>query len=186
MPRAGLTTDVVVARAADLADEVGYERVTLAAVAEVFSVAVPSLYKHVGGLDDLRRRIAIRATRELGDAVVTASVDGDALRAMADAIRDFARAHPGRYAATVRAPDPGDTEHLEVTQAVLAAVLDVLRTRGIAGDDAVDAARAVRSAVHGFVALETAGGFGLARDVDRSYARMLDLLDAGLPTSPTS
>jgi AcrR family transcriptional regulator len=181
VPRAGLSPEVVVGEAARLADEVGHERVTLAAIAERFGVAVPSLYKHVAGIDDVHRHLAVRAVRELGEALATAAVGkarGDALRAMADAHRAYARAHPGRYAATLRAPDPEDTEHVHAAEAVLATVLAVLGGYGLTGDHAIDAARAVRSALHGFVALEAVGGFGLPQDVDRSYARLVDGLDA--------
>jgi hypothetical protein len=47
----------------------------------------------------------------------------------------------------------------------------------------VHAARAVRSGLHGFVALESAGGFGLRQDVQESYDRLVDLLDAGIRAS---
>ena len=40
-------------------------------------------------------------------------------------------------------------------------------------DDAIDATRALRSTLHGFVTLELIGGFGLPVDVDRSYQRLI-------------
>ena len=45
--------------------------------------------------------------------------------------------------------------------------------------------RAVRSALHGFVTLEAAGGFGLPQDVEESYERLVDVLDAGLTSGST-
>ena len=47
MPRAGLSTEIVVAEAADIADDVGWDELTLAAVAARFGVAAPSLCEHV-------------------------------------------------------------------------------------------------------------------------------------------
>lgn len=183
MPRAGLTPEVVVAEAAKVADEGGYDRLTLAAVAHRFGVAVPSLYKHVDGFDALRRGLAVLAIRELGEALA-AGADGRrdkaALRGMAHAYRDYARAHPGRYAATLRAPDPADQEATAVAQSLLDTVFSVLAGYGLAGTDAVDATRALRAALHGFVALEASGGFGMPRDVDRSLDRMVEALDAAL------
>jgi AcrR family transcriptional regulator len=183
VPRAGLSTDVVVAEAARVADEIGFDRLTLAAVAERFGVAVPSLYKHVDGLPELRRAISVLALCELADEVAGA-LDGrdraEALSAMADAYRRYARAHPGRYATTLRAPDPADEAVTAAARRVLELVYGVLAGYGLAGDDAVDATRTVRAALHGFVALEAAGGFGMPQDVDRSFARMVDALDASL------
>jgi AcrR family transcriptional regulator len=187
VPRAGLTPARVVAAGADLADEIGYEQVTLAAIASRFGVAVPSLYKHVGGLEAVRRGIAVLAVRELGDALArglaAAGSDdpGARLRAIAAAYRAYARTHPGRYAATVRAATPGDREHTAASDAVLQSVLGVLAERGLEGDEAVDATRGLRAALHGFVALEMAGGFGLPRDVERSYAALIETIDRGLP-----
>ena len=41
-------------------------------------------------------------------------------------------------------------------------------------DDAIDATRALRSALHGFITLESGGGFGLPVDIDRSFARLVN------------
>ena len=189
MPRAGLTSSIVVARGADLVDEVGLDQLTLAALASRLGVAVPSLYKHVGGLDALRRGIAILALGELADAMTGALAGaadvpggGTQIRALANAYRTYATAHPGRYAATLRAAPPGDTEHGAAGDAILRIVFEVLAERGLAGDDAIDATRALRAALHGFVALEAAGGFGLPQDVGRSFTRLVDELDRGFAT----
>jgi AcrR family transcriptional regulator len=182
VPRAGLTPDVVVAEAARVADASGYDRLTLAAVAQRFGVAVPSLYKHVAGLDALRREVAIRGIRELGDALAVAVREGgdEGLTAIAHAYRAYARSHPGRYAATLRAPAPDDSEAGAASRAVLDTVFSVLSGYGLTGADAIDATRALRAALHGFVQLEAVGGFGMPHDVDRSFARLVELLDTAL------
>lgn len=183
MPRAGLTPRRVTETAAQVADSDGWDRLTLAAVAARLGVRLPSLYKHVDGLDALRREVALLGTRELGETLSQAAVGrarGDALRALAAAYRDYAREHPGRYAATVRAPAPDDEAHVAAAKAVMRVVEAVLAGYALEGDDAVDAARMLRAALHGFVALETAGGFGLPRDVERSFARLVDRLDDSL------
>ncbi len=185
MPRAGLTPAVVVAAAADLADEVGWDGLTLAALAARLGVAVPSLYKHVDGLEAVRRGVAILALGELGDVLsgaLAAPLAGGRtpLHALAAAFRAYAAAHPGRYASTVRAAAPSDDELGAASDRVLRIVFSVLVERGLGGEDTVDAARALRAALHGFVALEAGGGFGLPRDVDRSFERMVDALDRGL------
>jgi AcrR family transcriptional regulator len=195
MPRVGLTPERVVQEAGAVADAGGLDRLTLAAVADRFGVAIPSLYKHVSGLDGLRRDLAVLAVRELTAALSRAAVGRagrDALHAMAGAYRAYATAHPGRYAASVRAPAPGDAEHLAAADDALAVFRAVLAGYGITGADAIDAIRALRAALHGFVALEAAGGFGLPQNVDASYHRLVDALHtafsdwpvAGPPTPP--
>ena len=189
MPRAGLNRERVVDEATAVADAVGFDRLSLAAVAERTGVRLPSLYKHIESLDGLRRDVAVRALDELAAAVAPAVADrtgGDGLRALAAAYRDYARQHPGRYAATVRAPHPGDEAHATAAEAVLQVVYAVLDGYALSGDDAVDAARTLRAALHGFVVLEGSGGFGLPRDVDRSFDRLVGALDAALADWPST
>lgn len=176
MPRAGLSGPVVIEEAARLADEAGPEGLTLAALAGRLGVAVPSLYKHVDGLDAVRRGIAITGLRELRDAMAGAT----GFRGMAHAYRDWARAHPGRYAATLRAVPAGDPAYEAAATDVLRIVNVVLAAHGLAGVAAIDGARLLRATLHGFVALEAAGGFGLPRDVEISFDRVLDALELSL------
>jgi AcrR family transcriptional regulator len=177
VPRAGLSRSVIATDAAQLADEIGWEQLTLAAVAARFGVRQPSLYKHVAGLGELRRDISVLADRELGAELGAAAVGksgSDAVRAMADAYRTFSKKHPGRYAASVLAPPPGDTEYEQVAGAILRTVAAVLGGFGLAGDDAVHAIRGLRALMHGFVSLEAAGGFAMPQDLDESYRRLID------------
>ena len=61
MPRAGLTPERIIGQAATVADEVGLDRLTLAAVAQRCGVSLPGLYKHVSGLEEVKRGISIAA-----------------------------------------------------------------------------------------------------------------------------
>jgi hypothetical protein len=131
----------------------------------------------VQGLEGLRRELTLLALDELTAAMSAAAVGRsrrDALHGIAYAYRDFATRRPGLYPATLRAPDPDDAELVAAGSAALDVVLAVLAGYGLSGEDAVDAARALRALLHGWVALEAAGGFGMPQDVDRSYRRLLD------------
>lgn len=183
MPRAGLDRDRVVAAAAEVADATGWAGLTLAAVAARCGVRVPSLYKHVHGLDDLRREVAARALRDLDAHLAHATVGRsgpDALHALGHAYRDFAHRCPGRHAATLTAPDRTDPVLAAPAADLLATVTAALHGYDLHGDARVDAVRALRAALLGFTALEAVGGFGLPRDVDRSFDRLLGTLHAGM------
>jgi AcrR family transcriptional regulator len=183
VPRAGLTSATVVAEGLAVADQVGFERLTLAAVAQRLGVALPSLYKHVGGLDDLQRQMAAQALTDLGASLSRTTVgrsQSDALVALAGAYWEYAHRHPGRYAATLRAPAGDDARATAAAKTVLDVVLAVLEGYGISGDDAVDATRMLRALLHGYVALHAAGGFGMSRDVRRSFDRAIAAADVTL------
>ena len=192
MPRAGLDSEAVVSAAEELADAEGLEALTLATLASRLGVRPPSLYAHIEGLADLRRRLAARGARRLAAAMQTAAAGrarGDALAAVADAYRSYAREHPGSYAALQRAPDPNDAEASAAGAEAVDVVLAVLRGYDLESDDAIHSTRIIRAALHGFASLEAGGGFGLPLDVDETFARLTQLLHQGLaaatPTSPS-
>jgi len=180
MARAGLTAERLAVAAADLADDVGFDKVTVSALARSFGVADASLYSHVRNLQDLRTRVALRATSDLGDCVTTAVLGrsgGDALIAFAAAYRMFALTYPGRYAATQAALDPAVLAGSPGHQRVRETTYRMLRDYDLAEPDLTDAVRLLRSTFHGFSNLEAMAGFDHPRDVDASWTRIVDVLD---------
>jgi AcrR family transcriptional regulator len=183
MPRAGVTPERVVAEAAAVADDCGLQRLTLAAIAQRLGVALPSLYKHVSGLDGVMRELAILGMRELATRMARAAMGRThkaALEAVSHAYRGFATERPGLYESTMRAPKPDDEEHTAVSRDALEVAIAVMRSYGIEGVDAVHAIRIYRSALHGFVAQEASGAFGMPESIDESFRLMIDVLDVAL------
>ena len=184
MPRAGLSRAAVVEAAGVLADEGGLEELSLVDLAGRLGVRKPSLYNHMAGIGDLRRELALAGLRELGRRMFRAAAGRageDGLFALAEAYRAFVKERPGLYEATVRSyrlSDPGDPEFEEEA---LEPVLAVLASCGISGgEEAIHAARGLRSVAHGFATLEKAGGFGMSVDQDESFRRLVSAYAAGL------
>ena len=186
--RAGLDQAAVIQAAADLADAEGLERLTLAILAARLGIRTPSLYNHVDGLEGLRRSLAILGYRQLGKSLARATIgksSDEAVIALAEAYRAFARAHPGLYVAALQAPVPADDEAQAAAREVVEIVLAVLAADRLHGDEALHATRALRSALHGFVSLEASGGFGIPLDMDESFRRLVQMVLHGLQ-SPAS
>ncbi|MFH8220436.1 TetR/AcrR family transcriptional regulator [Streptomyces sp. NPDC018057] len=183
MARAGLTADRVVAAAAELADEAGLDGVSLSALARRFGVKDASLYSHVRNLQDLRTRLALLAGGEMIEAIA-AAVAGragkDALAAFAGAYREYAHRHPGRYAATRLRIDPALVTDLSAMRRTTEITYGMLRAYGLEEPDLTDAVRLLRSTFDGFCALEAAGGFNAARDVDASWDKAVEALHTAL------
>lgn len=108
--------------------------------------------------------------------------------AFANAWRDYAHAHPGRYTATqipiridpeLAARAPGPRRAIELTYSML-------RAYALTEPDLTDAVRLVRSTLHGFVSIEAAGGFMHTRPAQSSWVRCLDALHELLEHWPTS
>ena len=181
MARAGLTPERLTVAGAELADEVGFEHVTVSALARRFDVKVASLYSHLKNSHDLKTRIALYALEELADRVsdaVAGRAGKDALAAFADAYRDYAREHPGRYDAARLRLDPetaaasAGVRHSQMTRAIL-------RGYDLTEPDQTHAVRMLGGVFHGYVSLELAGGFDhSAPDARESWTWIVDSLDA--------
>lgn len=189
MARAGLTRSRLVAAGAELADEVGFAHVTLAALARRFGVRTPSLYSHLTSTDDLKARIALLALEELADRAdraLAGRAGRDALEHLGCVYRDYARAHPGRYDASRHTLDPSSdlvrvgVRHAELSRAVL-------RGYDLPEPEQTHAVRLMGSVFHGFTALELAGGFRHSSpDADSSWAWSLAALDTMLRHARTT
>ncbi|WP_444964007.1 TetR/AcrR family transcriptional regulator [Nocardiopsis sp. M1B1] len=187
MARAGLTTERLTEAGAELADEVGFERVTVSELARRFDVKVASLYSHLRNSQDLRTQIALLALEELADRASDAlagRAGKDALTALANVYRDYAREHPGRYAAAQFRLDPqtaaasAGVRHAQMTRAIL-------RGYDLSEPDQTHAVRLLGSVFHGYVTLELGGGFShSAPDTQETWIRTLDALDALLRNWP--
>ncbi|MGK9461927.1 TetR/AcrR family transcriptional regulator [Streptomyces sp. G6] len=187
MPRAGLTTDRVVAAAADLADASGFENVTVSALARHFGVKDASLYTHVRNLQNLRVRVALLAGGELIDeiaAAVAGRAGKEALAAFAGAYRSYALRHPGRYAATQIRVDQSLVADSPALRRTAEITHGMLRAYGLTEPDLTDAVRLLRSTFHGYCALEATGGFGAPRDVRASWDKAVEALHVALTHWP--
>ena len=183
----GLSRAAVVEAAGALADEGGLEELSLADLAGRLGVRKPSLYNHVAGIGDLRRELALTGLRELGRSLSRAAAGraGDeGIFALAEAYRTFVKQRPGLYGATVRSyrlSYPDDPEFEEAEAEGFEPVLAVLASCGISGgEEAIHAARGLRSMAHGFATLEEAGGFGISLDPNESFRRLVRAYVDGL------
>ncbi|NYV74717.1 TetR/AcrR family transcriptional regulator [Streptomyces sp. UH6] len=181
MARAGVTPQRLARAGAELADEVGFEQVTVSELARRFGVKVASLYSHVRSSHDLKTRIALLALEEMADRASDAlagRAGKEALAAFADAYRGYAREHPGRYAAARYRLDPktaaasAGVRHAQMMRAIL-------RGYDLPEPEGTHAVRMLGGVFHGYVELELSGGFAHTPvDPEESWAWIVDSLDA--------
>ena len=185
--RAGLDQASVVEAAVKLIDEEGIEQLSLGRLAERLGVRTPSLYNHVAGLPGLKHDLALYCLHDLLDLILRSTVGksrAEAIFALANAYRAYAREAPGRYALTVQALDPGDQEVQALAQQLVDVVRAVLAPYRLSEEVAIHAIRGLRSIVHGFISLEVAGGFAMPVDLEASFHWLINLFIAGL-SQPT-
>ena len=183
--RRGLTSRAVVDAATDVVEAEGASALTLGRVARELSVKTPSLYNHIAGLETLRRDVALRAVEDLASRLGAAAMGRTgraALRALATEFRGYAVAHPGLYELSAQAR-PEDPEFARASLRAVEPVIAILRGYDLDEKDAIHAARTFRAALHGFVSLESIGGFGLDVDVEESFAWLVERLGDAFESS---
>ncbi|PRY68310.1 TetR family transcriptional regulator [Glaciihabitans tibetensis] len=184
-----MTEARLVSAAAELADEEGLAAVSISALARRFGAQPASVYSHVAGLDRLLDHTAQFALKELSDLLaetLPGKAGRSALFAFANAHRDYARAHPGRWQAAGRQLAP-DVAAASAGPRIARAARAIMREYGLSATDEVHAVRLLGSAINGFVALEAGGGFDhSAPPAAESWARVLDAVDTSLRHWPAA
>lgn len=181
--RAQLDAETVIAVAGRIADEEGLDSLTLTRIARDLDISQPALYRHVDGYDDLLRSLSLEGRQllneRLREAAVGVSTD-DAVRAMGHAWREVVRERPGLLAATDRYPCAGDSELEEAVENIVETLGLALVGYDLSDDDRVHAARALRSAFHGFAHLEAGDGHPLPHDLDDTFEHIVEILCSGI------
>ena len=178
MARQGLNTDRVVAEALDLLDEKGFEALSLAALAARLDVKVPSLYKHIEGLGDLRTKLYRHVNDELFDALDTAAQQArgrDAVYALAQAYHEYVTTRRGRFEVTAY----GRGGKIDPTERYFRLLESVVADSGVAADRVGDATFALAATMRGVEQLRKLGIYGDQDTAVRVFHVLVDrLLDA--------
>lgn len=160
-----------------LANRNGIDGLSMNELAAALGIRPPSLYAHVDGIAAVRRLLALHGLRELeqGVARLTAGKAGpDAVRALMNGYRGFARKNPGLYAAMVPTPPKSDTDWRDAMERLKQTLIASLQGYDLSGPDGVHALRGMRSLVHGFVSLEASGALNHPVSRDASFAWLVE------------
>lgn len=182
-PRIGLDVQTILQAAVEIADQDGAEAVTLAALAKKLTIRPPSLYNHIQGLTDLRRKLAAYGMEELYSRLAQAAngrSKDESVHAIADAYVEFVRSHPGLYEFTLSTLEKENGEIQLAGKKIVDLSIQVLNEYGLKEEAALHAVRGLRSILHGFSSLEQKGGFGLPLDADASLHLLIDSFLAGI------
>jgi len=185
MPRMGLTLDQILSTAIEIADESGYESITLSLIAQKLNIKSPSLYNHVKGLDGLRKQLTIYGLQKLydtmADSVIGKSGD-DAILEVGRSYVQFARKNPGLYEATTKIDDLNDLEIKQAGDKIVTLAFRLLEVYELDQKQKIHYVRGLRSLFHGFATLERLGGFGMPVDIDESLQEVVETFMKGIQT----
>jgi len=181
--RPGLDLDTILKASTEMANAQGLDAVTLASLAKKLNIRPPSLYNHVNGLPELRKKLAVYGYEQLYKVLIHATVGrskDNAVRALGEAYIVFVRNHPGLYEAMLRSPNSDDLELKHIQNETVNIVIQVLNEYRLGEEQTLHATRGLRSILHGFASLEQKKGFGLPHDLDVSILMLIDIFLRGI------
>jgi AcrR family transcriptional regulator len=174
-----LTPQDVINAAIDCLDLEGEAALGVNRVAKALGIKPPAIYKHLDGNTGLRRAVALKIWHDyLSDCQqqVTSSSEPRALLLVnAQAIRNFAKLYPARYAVMMQYQlRPTDPEESVIIQTSLHMLQQALQLDDSSADTVIDVMRMVNAAIYGFITRERSDLMTLNRCPDRSYTVMLE------------
>jgi AcrR family transcriptional regulator len=161
--------DEIVEVAAAVLEAEGPDAVTMRRIATDLGIRAPSLYKHVGGKEEIEAALQERALEGMTEALTAA---GEDLEQIGLAYRRWALDNPGLYEVATRRPLHRDRIRPGVEAAAAAPIVRV------AGGDEHQA-RALWALAHGLVDLELRRRFPPGADLSLTWRTALRLMTLG-------
>ena len=173
MARAGLDKNVVVEKAAQLANKMGIDQIQLKTLAESLNIQPPSLYNHIRGLDDLRHELMIYEA--------AAGADGYAAwEAVCRAFYQYATENPGVFSAMLWYNKYQDKETQGVTEKLFSICFAITSSLNISEENCNHLIRTFRAFLEGFSLLVNNNAFGHSLSVEESFDLSLKVMIGGM------
>lgn len=176
MKKRTLTKETVLAAAVELTEERGLPELTMPALAAKLGIKTASLYNHISGIDEVKLYLARYAIAELGNAArddVIGHSKEDALLRFAFSWRKFALEHPELNRALNTYANQRELVNFQDEGSVAIIAHKILESYHLTREQHGKFARMFRSALYGFITLETAGVFKNAEGVEESFEYMV-------------
>lgn len=183
MARAGLDKNAVVEKAAQLANSMGYEAVTLKVLADSLNVQPPSLYNHIKGLEDLQKELMLYGWRHMEERMLAAVVGVSgyaAWEAICRAFYGYATENPGVFKTMLWYNKYQDDEAEKVTERLFLLCSKITSSLNISEENCNHLIRTFRAFLEGFSLLVNNNAFGHSLSVEDSFNLSLKVLIAGM------
>lgn len=185
MARNGLDTNMIISRAAQLVNEVGLENITLKMLADDLGIKSPSLYNHIGGLEDLKMQLMIYGWKEMEQRIIQSviGISGyDAIRAGCYAFYEYATENPGIFNAMLWYNKFLNMDTMEATSGLFSVLFKVTSSLNISEENCNHIIRTLRGFLEGFSLLVNNKAFGNPISITESFELSMNVLIEGIKT----
>lgn len=170
-----LTREKVILAAIQIANEFGFEEVTLKSVAQKCDVKPPSLFNHVENLEHIQSLLYKKAAETLGEKLLKLKTLGktkESLLKVGLTYYSFFKESPGFYVALNRKHNREDKEIKEAADNILKLTAIKLGWE----KSSVHDFRLLHAYLHGFIDLEGKRAFQMRPDPEKSFLLNLEKL----------
>ena len=177
-----VTRAEVIKTASDMADRNGLHNVSLKAIAENLGIRTPSLYNHIGSLDELLREIAHSGMRTMNEKMIRAAIGktGDsALKLVAVEYLNYMIEHPGVYEIIQWASWNGTEETAIIFNDYLSLLKTLICSCGFNPDKTTEILSMVTGMLHGYTTLQLRYAFSNPDKVRKELSEAIDTLLLG-------
>ena len=182
MARADIDKGTVIRKAAELANEVGLEKVTLKLLASNLNIKPPSLYNHIKGLENLQKEVMLYGWRQMEERVIEAAVcvtGYEALEAMGRTFYKYATENPGIFNAMLWYTKFQSDEMKDATKRIFSVIYKIFSTLNISRENCDHLIRTYRAFLEGYVLLVNNEAFGHPLSIEDSFEISLQVLMTG-------
>lgn len=178
--------ETIIVTAGEWVERYGADKLSLNKLAKSFDIKTPSLYRYVGGRDDLLREVNLRTIEQLIDtlkASIVVAEDEDAptpshqLVQIMQAHRNFIHSNPNRYRLVFNGIDsqrPNDELLVQLVLPIQAVVAEL-----VGATPALTVLRGAMALVHGFSLLEINQVLRRGGDLASDFEKVVDAYVAG-------
>lgn len=176
----GFNRKIILKEARGLIEEKGLSQFSMRTLADRLGMVPASLYNHIEGIEDVYTQVGKHIIQTLIRLQEEASQDkeaDDAIRALADVYRKYAKEHPELYKIFLGLPMQRHLIPQEEAIKFFKPIVDVLERYHLDEIDIQHFQRVFRSIVNGFILQESYGFFAYFEiDRNESFRRCIDCL----------
>lgn len=170
-----------------LANEFGFENLTMKLIASRLEIRPPSIYNHISDIDEVKIGVATLTLSKLAEflkgsvekKILETSDQAEILKSLCFSYREFAKGYSGVYSAILPSAEKYP-DMLASSREIIEICMKSLGLTGQVDSSSIHKIRIMRSTLHGFVSLEAAGGFGLSESVDDTFVLLTENLVSSL------
>lgn len=178
-----VTREAVIKVASDLADKDGLNNVLLKTVAEKLNIRTPSLYNHIGSLDELLREVAHKGMKSMNEKMTKVAIGnfGDAaIKSVSIEYLNYMIEHPGIYEAIQWATWHGSEEIREIYGNYISLLTALVRSFNLKPGSTNEVLNLLTGIIHGYTTLQLRNAFANPDEVRKDICNTIDTILLGI------